>query len=206
MRTDFPPATPAEAEEERSKAIAKLLEHGLTEEEEEDEGEVDDIDEAAQGWGVHALPLDYTPLGPYVEKAQNITSFEREGKCVVCHQNLEHDKGLYAICSNAGCEGVGHLVCWSRHLLNQKGEADDNGVLLPMEGHCPTCRGAVKWGDMMKELTLRTRGQKEVEQLLKRRRKAARVTASKAKVKSPEKVKAPAKTKAPAREKTKAIR
>lgn len=190
--TDFGPATPAEAAELRreieeltARAIAERLRMGFIEEEEEKEkekeveGDVEGLGSgeeeaggAAQGWGVHALPLDYAPLGSYVEKAQNITSFEREGQCVVCHEHLEHGKGLYAICSNSGCEGVGHLDCWSRHLLRQKGEADDDGILLPMEGRCPECDGAVKWGDMMKELTLRTRGEKEVGQLLRRRKKA----------------------------------
>lgn len=212
--TDFAPPTDAEVEEERkeaeekkSEAIKKILQEGLMEEEDEEdyvdgpteEGEEEDVGGEAQGWGIHALPLDYVPLGSYVEKAQNIVSFEREGECVVCLQHLEHDKGLYAICSHHGCEGVGHLDCWSRHLLHKKGEDSDDGVLLPIDGQCPKCHGAVQWADMMKELTLRTRGQKEVEKLLKKKRKAASAKTGKAKEKAPVKEKAPAKDKALAR-------
>lgn len=198
--TDFGPATPTEAEEHKNQAIKKLLHKGFMEleDEEDDDGGMDaeqdhDADTAAQGWGIHALPLDYKPFGSYIEKAQNITSFEREGKCVVCHQHLEHDKGLHAICSNDGCEGVGHVDCWSRHMLHQKGEGDDDGILLPLDGQCPKCQGVVKWADMMRELTLRTRGQKDVELLLKRRKRAAnaKAKASKAKEKALEKAQAP---------------
>ncbi|PSR76960.1 hypothetical protein BD289DRAFT_456843 [Coniella lustricola] len=114
------------------------------------------------------------------EKGQDITTFEREGDCVVCHQQLDHDKGLHAICSQAGCEGVGHLDCWSRHLLSQQvQEEDSSSVILPMDGQCPQCHGLVKWSDMMKELTLRTREPMELDKLVKRRKKAALAKAKK---------------------------
>lgn len=162
-------------------------------EEEEEEGKEPGY-EATEGptWGIHSLPLDHTPLASYLEKGQDISTFEREGKCVVCQQQLEHDKGLYAICLNGKCEGVGHLDCWSRHLLRQRDEDSADGFILPMEGHCPKCSGAVKWGDMMRELTLRVRGQNEVEKVLKKSKRAAGITKPKAKGKG----KAKAKTKA----------
>lgn len=140
-------------------------------------------------WGIHALPLDHLPLATYLEKGQEITTFEREGTCVVCRQYLDHDGGLYAICPAGECEGVGHLDCWSRHLLRQRREDGDDTVVLPMEGQCPECRSAVQWSDMMKELTLRTRGQTEVDRLLRKSRRAAGVTKTKAKAKTKTKTK-----------------
>ncbi|KKY32653.1 putative giy-yig catalytic domain containing protein [Diaporthe ampelina] len=126
--TDFKPAAIMEAEaSKREAARESVLEDG-----EQDEKEPD-----GPKWGVHALPLDYTPLAPYLEKGQNIIMFEREGNCVVCLQHLEPDKGLYAICSN--------------------GE-----------------------------------GQKEVDKVLKRSRRAAGVTKSKANPKGKAKAKADA--------------
>lgn len=118
-------------------------------------------------WGIHALTLDYAPMKAYVEKTRSITSFEREGNCVVCDEELDHAKGLHVVCSNGNCEGVGHLECWSRHLLQQEGEPEQ---VMPTQGRCPKCLGAVQWGDMMKELTLRERGAKEVDKLLKTKR------------------------------------
>ncbi|KAI0868307.1 GIY-YIG catalytic domain-containing protein, partial [Hypoxylon argillaceum] len=117
--------------------------------------------------GIHALPLVYAPMKTYVEKTQSLYSFEREGACVICSEDLPHDEGLYATCSNAGCEGTGHLSCWSRHLLGRNIEED----IIPVAGRCPACEGEVVWGDMMKEMSLRLRGQKEITKLLKKPRK-----------------------------------
>ncbi|KAH9909716.1 GIY-YIG catalytic domain-containing protein [Xylariomycetidae sp. FL2044] len=122
---------------------------------------------AVQPWGIHALPLNYAPLKDYVTKTQSIYAFEREGDCVVCGETLEPGEGLHATCSNAGCEGTGHISCWSRHML---GDANTDDI-IPISGHCPKCRGEVSWGEMMKEMSLRMRGAKEVEKLLKKPRK-----------------------------------
>ena len=117
--------------------------------------------------GIHALSVDYSPLKPYVEKAQNVVAFEREGKCVHCKEELESAKGLQPMCPNEGCEAMGHIDCWSHHALSKT----DKGVLVPDLCTCPSCGGEVRWGDMMKELSLRIRGPKEVEKLLKKKRR-----------------------------------
>jgi structure-specific endonuclease subunit SLX1 len=138
---------------------------------------VSDEAESAEGsggqppWGIHALPTDYAPLRGYVSKTQSIFTFEQEGDCVICNESLLHGEGHYAACPNTDCEGVGHVTCWSQHLLGQEKAGSE---ILPVAGRCPKCRGAVKWGDMMMEMSLRMRGQKEVDKLLKkpRRRKA----------------------------------
>lgn len=116
--------------------------------------------------GIHALPLDYAPMKSYVEKTRDLYFFEREGACVVCGESLPHDEGLYATCSNAGCEGTGHVACWGRHLLGDN-VADD---IIPISGQCPRCEGDVVWGDMIMEMSLRLRGQKEIDRLFKKPR------------------------------------
>ncbi|KAJ4423794.1 Slx4p interacting protein [Gnomoniopsis sp. IMI 355080] len=210
--TDFAP-TAAEAFAARTNA-KPLDERWSSDDSASERGDEGPIEKSAEPkWGVHALPLDHYPLATYLDKGQNITTFEQEGMCVVCHEHLEHDKGLYAICSNGECEGMGHLDCWSRHLLQQQEENDNDAVLLPMEGRCPKCDGPVRWGDMMKELTLRTRGQKEVDKILRKHRKATGVAKNKAKakttvtanVKSPAKRKSPVKAKREGRGKEKAM-
>ncbi|KAI1078713.1 hypothetical protein F5B20DRAFT_201321 [Whalleya microplaca] len=126
-----------------------------------------------ESWGIHALPLDYAPMKDYVAKTQSLYQFEREGDCVVCGEALAPGQGLYATCSSTGCEGTGHVSCWSRHMLGE-----ENGEhIIPISGHCPRCKGEVVWGDMMKEMSLRMRGAKEVDKLLnkKRRKRKARV-------------------------------
>ncbi|KAH6850681.1 structure-specific endonuclease subunit SLX1 [Chaetomium sp. MPI-CAGE-AT-0009] len=123
--------------------------------------------ESPPPWGIHALPLDYEPVKEYVAKGQEIFEFERQGRCVVCREEMKAGEGLHALCTHDGCDGVGHLSCWSRHFL----KSDEPGSIVPVRGQCPKCKKAVDWGDMMKELTLRVRGHKDVEKLLKRKRK-----------------------------------
>ncbi|KAI0844588.1 hypothetical protein F5Y00DRAFT_248340 [Daldinia vernicosa] len=127
----------------------------------------DTENEVERLWGIHALPLDYAPMRTYVTKTQSIYDFEREGDCIVCKEHLEPGKGLYATCPNTDCEGTGHISCWSRHLLGK--EADEE--IIPISGRCPKCKGEVVWVDLMKEMSLRIRGVKEVEKLLKKPRK-----------------------------------
>ncbi|KAL2172474.1 hypothetical protein VTG60DRAFT_5228 [Thermothelomyces hinnuleus] len=122
--------------------------------------------------GIYNLPLDYEPTKEQVAKGHEIFELERQGLCIICQGEMQPRKGLYAVCTNGACDGVGHLSCWGRHLL----ERDEPDSILPVQGQCPKCMGEVHWGDMMKELTLRVRGQNEVEKLLKyrsRRRRAA---------------------------------
>ena len=132
----------------------------------EAQGAASSLSQGEASWGVHALPLDYKPLKDYVEKARNIFTFEREGSCVHCAEEMPSGTGLYAVCPNEECEAVGHLTCWSRHMLS----GDDKSAILPTQGTCPSCKGWVRWGDMMKELSLRVRAPKEVDKLLKKRR------------------------------------
>ncbi|KAI0471731.1 GIY-YIG catalytic domain-containing protein [Xylariaceae sp. FL0804] len=121
----------------------------------------------AEPWGIHALPLDYAPMKEYVTKTQSVYAFEREGDCIVCGEQLAPGEGLYATCPNGSCEGTGHVSCWSRHMLRANVEDD----IIPVSGSCPKCDGEVSWADMMKEMSLRLRGQKDVEKLLRKPRK-----------------------------------
>lgn len=131
--------------------------------------------QAETPWGIHALPLDYKPLKDYAEKARGVFTFEREGSCVHCKGEMPPGKGLYAVCPNEECEAVGHLACWSQHVLD--GDDKGKGAVVPVQGTCPSCKGWVRWGDMMKELTLRVRGPKEVDKLLKKRKAKAKAKA-----------------------------
>ncbi|KAI0965267.1 GIY-YIG catalytic domain-containing protein [Xylaria arbuscula] len=141
----------------------------------------DSVDEGASAepqspWGIHALPLDYAPMKSYVEKTKSLYSFELEGDCIFCGEHLAHGEGLYATCSHSDCEGTGHVSCWSRHLLDSNPGED----IIPISGRCPKCEGEVVWGDMMKEMSLRLRGQKEVDKLLRtpRKKKVSDIAAS----------------------------
>lgn len=114
--------------------------------------------------GIHALPLDYAPFKDYVQRAQEVVLFEKQGSCVHCKELLVPGEGLHAMCPSGDCVAMGHLDCWSKHALRTEGESD---AVLPRTCSCPSCDGAVHWGNMMQELTLRIRGESEVTKLLK---------------------------------------
>ncbi|KAH7250282.1 uncharacterized protein BKA55DRAFT_644601 [Fusarium redolens] len=137
---------------------------------------------SVESWGIHALPLDYAPIKPYVEKAHNVVKFEREGNCIHCHEALESGKGLQPMCPHDGCEAMGHLDCWSKHALKD----EPKETLLPLSCTCPSCGGKINWSDMMKELTLRVRGPKEVAKLLKKKRRTKKQIAAEAEAEAEE--------------------
>jgi len=175
LRTSLPVVTDFECD-----AVSRTVEAGTTaagaEEEtsagEGVEGEKEEQEQMVEPWGIHTLPVDYEPIKEYVAKCHDIFEFEREGDCVVCREALDAGNGLHAVCMNAGCEGVGHLECWSKHILaSDNAETGLGSSILPIQGKCPKCGGMVEWVDMMKELTLRMRGGKEVDKLLKVKRK-----------------------------------
>ncbi|KAG9244711.1 hypothetical protein BJ878DRAFT_397805, partial [Calycina marina] len=115
--------------------------------------------------GIGALGVEYEEFREHVVKAKEIFEFEREGRCAVCEEDLEHDAGIYTICPSPGCQSVTHLTCLSKHFLE-----DDKNTLIPTEGSCPSCNLELKWISVVKELSLRMRGQKEVEKLLRVKR------------------------------------
>ena len=117
------------------------------------------------GHGIAALGVDYSKEKEYVKKAKDVVDFEREGACSICNKDLEHDAAIYTICPNPGCETVTHMTCLSKHFLK-----DDDDSMVPINGTCPSCKAELRWVNVVKELSLRMRGQKEVEKLLKGKR------------------------------------
>lgn len=114
---------------------------------------------------IAALNVDYEKEKEHVKKAKDIVDFEREGACSVCQKGLEDGAGFYTICPKPGCETVTHVTCLSKHFLK-----DDEDSLIPINGTCPSCKTELRWIDVVKELSLRMRGQKEVMDLLKSKR------------------------------------
>lgn len=124
--------------------------------------------------GISSLDVDYAREKEYVSKAKEIVDFEREGACSVCQKDLEHDAGIYTICPNPECDSVTHMTCLSKHFLK-----DEPETMIPINGTCPSCKIELRWVDVVKELSLRMRGQKEVERLLKAKRtRKGKATAS----------------------------
>ncbi|OAX85407.1 hypothetical protein ACJ72_00218 [Emergomyces africanus] len=119
---------------------------------------------------IGALDVGYDDLKEYVEKSEFLLEAGEHIDCGVCKKelNLEHD--LIAVCSHNLCRCACHLLCLSLHFLEATSGFD--GKLVPREGTCPACQNKLEWPILMKEITLRLRGQEEIKRLFRRRRRA----------------------------------
>jgi structure-specific endonuclease subunit SLX1 len=126
--------------------------------------------------GIHALDLGYTALKPQLEKTQHLLRQPAAPKCRICSKNVLPSGATTLVCTNIDCAAATHLQCLSSFFLASEGSID---ALVPIKGHCPECNIVLHWVDMVKELSLRMRGEKEVKALFKPKRpkKAAAETA-----------------------------
>ncbi|KAI9760543.1 MAG: hypothetical protein M4579_001628 [Chaenotheca gracillima] len=121
--------------------------------------------------GVEAVEVDYASLRAHLEKSSGMLNDLDHGKefsCAVCHQRLaSREPSPLATCPHGSCKAVSHLTCLSTHFLQH----EEPGTILPAEGACPECHRPTSWLDIVKELSLRTRGQADVEKILLKAKK-----------------------------------
>ena len=117
--------------------------------------------------GVDGIDPTYAPMRDVVEKSQFLLDGDEPVRCAVCAHDVHQEHDLITLCPHTTCRGSFHISCISGVLL----DADEDSALVPRSGACPSCSGIVEWSDVMKDLSLRLRGGKEVEKLLKKRTK-----------------------------------
>jgi structure-specific endonuclease subunit SLX1 len=113
---------------------------------------------------IRAIPVAYEDSKPYIEKSKRVLKDNGSLYCGACKKKADISTSLILVCSNESCQTVSHLSCLSRRFLFERGGAD---ALIPLDG----CRNSVKWATMMKELSLRTHGEEELNLLFKSKRK-----------------------------------
>ena len=132
---------------------------------------------------IHRLDVSYGSLTEYVAKTKDIFELEKATACAVCSKIMglreddwEHERkhdGPLLVCPHASCTAVSHLRCLGDLFLNQERESGEDEIpLVPTHGTCPSCRADTQWVDVVREATLRMRGQKEIDTLLRRKRAA----------------------------------
>jgi structure-specific endonuclease subunit SLX1 len=114
--------------------------------------------------GVEGVDATYASLQPVLEKGQFVFDPDEQLDCDVCKRRLALDQDLGVICPHAECRCVSHVDCLAGHF---RAEAKSES-LIPIGGKCPSCQKEVLWISLMKELTLRLRGAKEVQKILKK--------------------------------------
>lgn len=114
--------------------------------------------------GVPNLDIGYGKLKSQIEKGWMLTE-DGHQSCVVCSKQLLDPASTALICAGKGCTATSHMTCLARHFC--KGTAE---LLVPVSGSCPSCQTKLEWVDLVRELSLRTRGGKEIGLLMKKPR------------------------------------
>ncbi|GAB7364269.1 hypothetical protein MBLNU230_g4817t1 [Neophaeotheca triangularis] len=117
--------------------------------------------------GVGELEVGYVGLKGVLEKGRARFGSEKEEKCGVCRESCPDDGNATVFCPSEGCEMCAHLDCLSARFLAEEGS---QGAIVPTQGRCPSCKTELQWVDLVKELSLRMRGEKEVAALFKKPR------------------------------------
>ena len=121
--------------------------------------------------GVEGVDASYAPLRPVLEKGQFVFDPDEHLSCGVCRSQLALDLDLIVICPHGACRSVSHVNC-----LSQKFLAEDTSrvaAMVPLSGNCPSCQKEVQWVSLMKEVSFRIWGAKEVQKLLKKKERGA---------------------------------
>jgi structure-specific endonuclease subunit SLX1 len=124
--------------------------------------------------GVELLDFGYTGMKVYVEKSRSIFA-GMNNECSVCNKRIGPSEELVLVCEHDLCDAVSHMACLSNHFTNT------SDTLLPVDGSCPSCKRPSKWQTLVKELSLRTRGEKELAKIFKKpraRKNGAEATAA----------------------------
>ena len=124
--------------------------------------------------GVEGVDPTYARLQDVLEKGKFLLDEGDDQKCEVCTKALDLQNDLFVICPSNGCTSLSHLGCLSKYFLRQS----QSSLLVSECGTCPSCRKTLQWPDLMRELSLRTRGEKEVKKLLSKRKKTKTATAA----------------------------
>ncbi|KAF2725162.1 hypothetical protein K431DRAFT_281129 [Polychaeton citri CBS 116435] len=117
--------------------------------------------------GIHALDTTYKGMKAQLLKTRELFTEDSAVDCAVCHQPLPRDGSMALVCNNGDCSTAAHLQCLSSRFIQ---DADAGDSVIPITGTCPTCRRELKWVDLVRELSLRTRGKATVDRVLKERK------------------------------------
>lgn len=111
-----------------------------------------------------AIDISYLPAKNHLQKSTSILSETISSSCTSCKKDLHKDTDLLLLCPSDTCSAVMHLKCLSKTWLEQ---GADPHALLPTRGSCPSCQISLIWADLVRDLSLRMRGEKETQTLLR---------------------------------------
>lgn len=131
------------------------------------------IDLLGQG-GVEGVDPTYARFQDVLEKSRFLLDEGDDQACGLCTQKLDLIADLYTICPHATCRELSHVTCLSKKFSSE----DPSASFVPQQGTCPSCHGVLEWAELMRDVSLRARGEKEVQKLLSKKRKSKAATAA----------------------------
>lgn len=120
--------------------------------------------------GFDGIDPSYFPIKDHVEKSAFLLAEGEDVKCDVCQEPVASMHSAL-VCPMPGCKSASHMACLGQAFLKHGARED----VVPRSGLCPGCRSELQWVDLVKELSLRTRGEKEIAKLQKKRRGKAKI-------------------------------
>lgn len=112
--------------------------------------------------GIHALAVTYIKDKSALEQSMNVLT-DPYLSCHACKNSVAPDTELLLVCPKTFCQAVFHMHCLSKALMPSAAST----TILPTNGQCPCCKARLVWTDLVRQLSLRARGDKEVAALFK---------------------------------------
>ena len=123
--------------------------------------------EATGQGGIMGIDVGYTYLKGPTEKSTFLLADGERINCSICGEEIGLERKLSLICPAEGCRSASHLSCLGDKFLRDEGASDS---IVPTSGKCPECKSETLWVDLVKEMSLRIRGKKELAVLTKKPR------------------------------------
>ncbi|MCJ1465782.1 Slx4p interacting protein [Pseudocyphellaria aurata] len=114
--------------------------------------------------GTDGIDVGYSKLKAHVEKSLFLLAGGEANRCAVCAEDIKSQAQTLLVCSLTTCRAVFHMTCLAQSFLDQEHQKN---ALIPTSGRCPQCSSELQWVDLVKEMSLRVRGEAEVAKLMK---------------------------------------
>lgn len=123
-----------------------------------------EVHEPSTAGNLNGIDVTYADLKPHLEKSMLLRTNDPGRHCSVCAELLDLQSTMLLTCPSQACQAVSHMSCLAK---SRPVGAQDRDDLLPLTIHCPQCAEAHRWIDLVKELCIRLRGEKESARLTK---------------------------------------
>ena len=124
--------------------------------------------EALGKGGIDGLDLGYSGLKTRLERSITSLGEDEALKCAVCAKGLGPMTAMTLVCPQEDCRTASHMTCLAAKFIENGGAG---APVIPVSGRCPGCKVELQWIDLVKESSLRARGQKEVAEMSKEPKK-----------------------------------